>query len=269
MVRYALMGYSPRTCRAIMIIILIALILVLLCWGSFLNQLAYRLVHDNIPLSKSRSTCPHCLTNIPARDLVPVLSWLLLWGRCRSCQHPISILYPIIELLTVLILLPIFYYFPAPYWLAYFTFYSALIITIRTDLETFLISNLVSVYLIPLGLIFSYFNLLPITVVNSFLGAILGYSLIWATNFIFAYFTNKQGLGTGDLFLLALIGAFTGPLGCWLSLLLGSLLGSLVGIVQIITGNHQFSSKIPFGPYLALGAISYLYWQDLIFKIIL
>jgi leader peptidase (prepilin peptidase)/N-methyltransferase len=241
----------------------------LLCWGSFLNQLAYRLVHDNIPLNKSRSTCPHCLTNISARDLAPILSWLLLWGRCRLCKHPISILYPTIELLTVLIILPIFYYFPPQYWPAYFIFCSALIITIRTDLETFLISNLVSIYLIPLGLIFSYFNYLPITVINSFLGAILGYSLLWLTNFMFAYFTNKQGLGTGDLFLLAFIGSFTGPLGCWLSLLLGSLLGSLVGIVQIITSNNQLSGKLPFGPYLALGAITYIYWQDLILRIIL
>lgn len=250
-------------------LIFITLILALLCWGSFLNQLAYRLVHDNIPLNKSRSACPHCLTNLKIRDLVPVLSWLLLWGRCRACKHPISVLYPIIELLTVITILPIFYYFPAQYWPAYFIFCSALIITIRTDLETFLISNLVSIYLIPLGLAFSYFNYLPITVINSLLGAILGYSLLWLTNFIFAYFTNKQGLGTGDLYLLAFIGSFTGPLGGWLSLLLGSLLGSLVGIMQIITKNNQMSGKIPFGPYLALGAISYIYWQDLILRIIL
>ncbi len=248
---------------------LIVLIIMLLCWGSFLNQLAYRLVHDNITLSKSRSTCPHCLTNLKARDLIPVLSWCLLWGRCRSCQHSISILYPIIELLTIVTILPIFYYFSVTYWLAYFIFCSALIITIRTDLETFLISNLVSIYLIPLGLIFSYFNYLPVTVINSGLGAILGYSLLWLTNFMFAYFTNKQGLGTGDLFLLAFIGSFTGPIGCWLSLLLGSLLGSLVGIMQILAGNNQFSGKIPFGPYLALGAITYIYWQDLILRIML
>lgn len=247
-----------------MLIIILAQILALLCWGSFLNQLAYRLVHDNIPLDQPRSTCPHCLTTIKPRDLIPVLSWLILWGHCRQCLHPISVLYPVIELLTVIILLPIFYYFPIQYLLAYFIFCSALIITIRTDLETFLISNLVSLYLIPLGFMLSFFNLLPITILNSLLGAILGYSLLWFTNFIFAACTNKPGLGTGDLFLLAFIGSFTGPLGCWLSLLLGSVYGSIVGICQIISGHNQFSGKLPFGPYLALGAITYIYGQDLI-----
>ncbi len=250
-----------------MLIIILAQILGLLCWGSFLNQLAYRLVHDNIPLSTARSTCPHCLTIIQIRDLIPILSWLILWGHCRQCKHPISILYPIIELFTVITILPIFYFFPAQYWLAYFIFCSALIITVRTDLETFLISNLVSLYLIPLGLIFSFLNLLPITILNSFLGASLGYSLLWFTNFSFLACTNKQGLGTGDLFLLAFIGSFTGPLGCWLSLLLGSVYGSCVGLIQIITGYNQFSGKLPFGPYLALGAITYIYNQDLIIKL--
>jgi len=125
-------------------------------------MLAYRLVHD-VTFFKKRSFCPKCFKTIHWYDNIPVISWIILLGRCRNCKNKISILYPFIELFTTFALTLLFYTVPLNYFFAYFIFFSALIITLRTDLETMLISRLVTIFLIPSGLVFSYFKLIQIT----------------------------------------------------------------------------------------------------------
>jgi len=244
------------------IIIKIFVALAILCWGSFLNSLSYRLVHNNISLFNPRSTCPNCNNKIKFYDLIPVISYILLKRKCRYCNIKISGLYIFIELLSLILFSLLFIYISSSYYIAYFVFISALIISIRTDLETLLISNLVTIYLIPLGLIFSAFHYLPIPLWYSFLGSLLGYFVLFFISKIFTYITNKNGMGLGDLHLLAFIGSFIGPFGCWASLLLGSILGSMFGIINILKNKNNLSAKIPFGPFLALGAIIYIFLEQ-------
>lgn len=226
-----------------------------LCFGSFLNSIAYRLVHPKHPRTK-RSSCPHCHTVIAFYDLIPVVSWLILRARCRWCNKSISILYPLIELITAVVFVCLLIFKPWTLWLPYGLFFTALIISIRTDLETMLLSRMVTIWFIPLGLFFSAVKLLPITFSQSLVGAIAGYALLWSVSRTFYIFTGKQGMGEGDMELLAMIGSFLGFNGMWLSLLIGSCCGSLLGMLYLMSrGTKILGIAIPFGPFLALGAI--------------
>jgi len=201
--------------------------------------------------------------------MIPILSWIILRGKCRNCQNPISWLYPFIELLTAIVLCFLFVRIPVMYIPAYFIFFSALIVTIRTDIETMLISRFVTLFLVPAGFIFSFFELLPITPLNSISGALLGYFFLYFFSTVFKKLTGKEGIGTGDFELLAFIGAFTGVIGCWTSLVLGSICGSLFGLIQIVSGKGKRFSKIPFGPFLALSAIIFVLFQEIFIHLFL
>jgi leader peptidase (prepilin peptidase)/N-methyltransferase len=212
-----------------------------------------------------RSHCPLCAHTIAWHDLFPVLSWFKLKGRCRYCSTKISLLYPAIELIT-LISFGLAYPLISPlYLLSYFLFFSALIITIRTDLEHMLIIRLCSLYLIPIGLLLSFLDLLPICFYNSLAGACVGFGILWGIRKAYWLARHQEGMGDGDQELLAAIGAFTGILGVWLTLLLASLSASLYGIALLIFFGESKNFKLPFGPFLALGAITYvLFSQHLI-----
>ena len=208
-----------------------------------------------------RSFCPECATQLQWFDLIPLLSWLFLAGKCRSCRAPISFLYPFIELITAFLLMALVIRVPLNYFFAYFIFFSALIVTIRTDIETMLISRTMTVALIPVGVLCSAFSLLPITMIESLLGCIFGYFFLYVVAKTFYYFTGTQGMGQGDLDLIALIGAFTGPVGSWMALTIGSCIGSLIGIFYILVYKKSRMAKIPFGPFLALGALFFVLFQ--------
>lgn len=231
-----------------------------LCWGSFLNVVAYRLLH-NENIVWPRSSCPHCKTYIAWYDLIPVVSWLVLKGQCRTCHQPISILYPFVELFTGVLFTAAYIIIPHQFLIPYYIFFSALIVTIRSDLETMLISRFVTLFLIPLGLLFSYFNLLPLSPLDSFLGALFGYLSLYSVAYIFWWCTKKEGIGEGDFELLAFIGSFTGLYGCWMSLTIGSILGSILGLLYMLITRSDRSLKIPFGPFLAVGAIVYVFYK--------
>ncbi len=186
----------------------------------------------------------------------------MLRGRCRSCNAPISPLYPLIELLTTFLLTALYLMVPTFYFFAYALFFSALIVTIRSDLETMLISRFVTLCMVPVGIASSFFELLPITPLDSIIGALLGYLFLYVIAFIFKKITGKDGMGQGDIELLACIGSFVGLIGCWITLMIGSLLGSLVGIAYLIVAKAGRNTKIPFGPFLACGAIIYVLCQD-------
>lgn len=256
---------------------LIFIIALLLCWGSFLNVLGHRLVNEHT--RGQRSQCPQCRHTLAWYDLIPLISWVMLRGHCRTCKKYISYLYPLIELLTVVVGLMLFYIVPSTHYrVGYGIFFSALLVATRSDLESMLISRWSSLYLAPLGLLFSIrlpqqhgvlaevTNLIPITFSESFFGALIGFSVFWIAAYFFEYMTGKEGLGLGDADLLCLIGAFTGPIGVWASVLVGSIMGSIVGILYALYARNyrQVSMRelrIPFGPFLALGAIVYVLYQ--------
>jgi leader peptidase (prepilin peptidase)/N-methyltransferase len=241
------------------------MLLLFLIWGSFLNVVAYRLIKGE-SLIWPGSKCPTCSHPISWYDNIPLISWIMLSARCRHCTKPISALYPFIELITALTLVALYLATPAHYFPAYFILCSSLIVTIRSDLETMLISRYMTLYLIPVAWAFALTGYLPISINASILGALLGYFFLYLVARVFYFVTKKHGIGQGDLELLALIGAFLGPLGCWFSLFLGSLVGSVIGLIYIwrIKGGRHV--KIPFGPFLAAGAILYIFFQDSILQ---
>ncbi len=164
-------------------------------------------------------------------------------------------MYPFIELLSGLLLTTLWYIVPPYYFFAYFIFFSALIVSIRTDLETLLISRLVTLFLIPVALFCAYKGLLPLSLIESIRGAGFGYAILAVVSIVYYLFTQRTGMGQGDIDLLAFIGAFVGIQGAWITLLLGSLAGSIAGSLHLyMTG----SRKIPFGPFLALGAMAFV-----------
>lgn len=233
---------------------MLLLVPLFLCWGSFLNVVAYRLIRGE-HLVRPRSHCPQCNWPIAWYDNIPLLSWLLLRGKCRTCHHAISKLYPAVELMTTMVLYLLYLFVPLQFFVAYFIFFSALIVSFRSDLETMLISQWVTLFLVPLGPLFSLVGWLPISMGESILGAVLGYLFLFAIGKLFYLLTGKVGIGAGDFELLALIGAFSGVFGAWLSLLAASIIGSLFGIVYLMVTKSGRNAKIPFGPFLALAAI--------------
>lgn len=156
----------------------------------------------------------------------------------------------------------LYLYVPSIYFFAYFIFFSALIVTIRSDLETMLISRFATLFMIPLGFCFAYLRYLPITITDSFYGMLFGYGFLFIISKLFKWLAGKDGMGEGDLELLAFIGSFIGLLGCWVTLLIGSILGSVIGIGYMFITKSDRSAKIPFGPFLAIAAILFVLFQE-------
>ena len=206
-----------------------------------------------------RSFCPACKTTIAWYDLVPVLSWVLLRAQCRRCKVSISWLYPFIELITALVFTLGVFRVEPQFWLGYGLLASALIVTLRTDIEYMLISRYTTIALIPVAFILSSLDLLPINLTASILGSLFGYSVLWVISYIFYKLRHVQGMGEGDLDLLATIGAFTGFTGAWISLLLGSIAGAVYSIYLVIRYKVPLqTTKIPFGPWLCAGALIFM-----------
>lgn len=237
---------------------LIFAFILFLCWGSFLNVVGYRLIRGTTLLN--RSACPDCTHPLAWYDLLPVVSWIALKFRCRYCKAKISALYPLIELYTALVGILLIIYIDPAYWVGYFLFFSALIVTIRTDCEKMLISRYMTLGMIPIGIGLAFYGALPITVAQSVAGTIFGYAILWSIAYLFLALRKIEGLGQGDIDLLAMIGAFTGILGAWITLFIGAFLGSLVGSSLAIRSKRS-DIKIPFGPFLATGALIYVFFQ--------
>lgn len=230
-------------------------------WGRILNQIAYILVNEYAPITQT-SSCSDCQYSFAWYQRIPLVSYLLLKGRCPECHSLLSPLNPLVELLTGLAVCALYYGQAHAYFLAYFIFFSALLVTIRTDMETMLIARMCTLHLIPVGLLFSACGLLPLSFFESMLGSAVGYLLLYGMMRFFFSLTGKQGMGLGDLDLLALIGAFTGSAGCWIALLIGSTFGSLAGCILMLLAQRSKEAPLPFGPFLALGAMAYVLWQQ-------
>ena len=245
---------------------LIGLFVLFLCWGSFLNVVGYRIIRGYS--LAGRSFCPHCRHGLAWYDLVPVISWLALWGRCRNCRNRISILYPFIELLTATVLSLMILVIDQQYWVGYGIFITALLVTIRTDFERMEISRYMTLALIPVAWLLSYFGYLPITFYQSIIGTIFGYGLLWLIASLYHLLRQTEGMGEGDMDLLGMIGAFTGIPGAWITLLLGSLFGTIVHLFMMLITKRSFYKAIAFGPWLAAGALVYIFFDKQILALI-
>jgi leader peptidase (prepilin peptidase)/N-methyltransferase len=140
-------------------------------------------------------------------------------------------------------------------------FFSALIIAIRTDLESMVIPQLCTLWLVPIGIIGAFFSFTGISFYESLSGALIGYGVLWLIAFIFKLCTKREGMGIGDMELLAMIGSFLGPWGVWFTLMISSFSGLAVGALYLVFTKQSTLTRIPFGPFLALGAFIYFFFE--------
>ena len=265
----------------------IAIGLLSLCIGSFLNVVIYRtpkmmeqewrtdcqlflhpeqpiIDESKITLSQPASTCPKCKTAIHWYQNIPVLSWLFLKGKCGSCQNPISIRYPLIELLTALASLVIVSVFGPTLQMLFGLLLTWILIALTfIDFDTQLLPDRYTLTLAALGLgINSY--AIYISPTSAIWGYIIGFLCLWIVYYLFKIVTGKEGMGYGDFKLLAALGAWMGPLMLPLIVLLSSLVGAIIGIVllKIRKENQPFA----FGPYIAIAGWIAFIWGEPIMK---
>jgi len=229
------------------------------CIGSFLNVCIYRLPQGKSIVTPA-SRCPHCAHRIRAWDNVPLLSFLLLRGRCRYCGLPISGRYWLVELITALAALAV--YETAGLTAAglfQFFFLVALIVVVFIDMDHQIIPDLIT---LPGIVIFFSGAVLTgrLDWVSALLGIIVGGGILYLVALTYWLVKGVDGMGGGDIKLLAMIGAWCGVPGVIFTLLIGSVTGTLISVVIIIVYRQNLQYRLPFGPFLALGAIGYVFF---------
>lgn len=262
--------------------------------GSFLNVVIYRLpimmenawkaeiseysssLDGNIPtpnetphepfnLVKPDSTCPNCQHKIRAWENIPLLSWLLLRGKCSQCKNAISARYPLVELATGLLSALVAWHFG--YGLAGFAAVLAtwlLIAMTFIDLDTMLLPDQLTLPLLWIGLLISIKGPF-VSTEDALIGAAVGYLSLWSLYWAFKLLTGKEGMGYGDFKLLAAIGAWVGWQHLPVVILLSSFVGAIVGVTLLTIQGKDKSQPIPFGPYLAAaGWLTLLYGEPIV-----
>lgn len=229
--------------------------------GSFSNVCIYR-IPRNESIIYPASHCPKCRSNISPKDNIPLLSYILLKGRCRNCKSKISIQYPIAEFLTGLTYLIIYLaYGLSVQTLIYIILSSALIIIAFIDLNEQVIPEVISLPGMVIGLILGFF--VPyISFINSALGIVIGGGIILVIRLAGSLIFKKESMGIGDIELAAMIGAFLGWRYIMISLFLGFFLGALAGIILILSKIKSREDVIPFGPFIVLGSFITLLWGE-------
>jgi leader peptidase (prepilin peptidase)/N-methyltransferase len=231
------------------------------------NQVEQISKHANQPtfnLATPNSTCPHCGHRIRAWENIPMLSYLMLGGKCSHCKTAISMRYPIVELLTALFSVWIALHFgPSTTALLAVVFTWFLIAMTGIDVDTMLLPDQLTLPLLWLGLVASLGEVF-VGPVDAILGAIFGYLSLWSVYWLFKLLTGKEGMGYGDFKLLAALGAFTGWQGLAMIILLSSVVGAVVGISIMLVKKKDTNLAIPFGPYLAAAGWLTLMYGDAI-----
>jgi leader peptidase (prepilin peptidase)/N-methyltransferase len=265
--------------------------LVSLCVGSFLNVVIYRLplmmqrewqsecrllledelntnqakpknTSEPFNLVKPNSTCPKCKTAIKPWQNIPIISWLILKGKCASCSNPISIRYPAVEAVTALLSLVVAYTFGATEQaLLYIVITWALVALTFIDIDHMLLPDQLTLPLVWLALIAAVAGI-TITPSDAIMGAAFGYLSLWSVFWLFKLLTGKEGMGYGDFKLLALFGALLGWQSLLTIILLSSVVGAIIGIALLSIQGKDKATPIPFGPYLAIAGWITLLWGN-------
>jgi len=239
-------------------------------WGSFSNVCIHRLP-DNKGVVRGRSYCPSCKKQIRWYDNIPIFSYVLLKAKCRDCSAKINVKYLLVELVCALSFVWFFYLFGLSLTtLLFFILSIFFVIIFFIDLKHFIIPNELTFPLMAIGL-FKSFNpnlnqyLFP-NFLNSVIGGVAGYLIIWMIIFIYKRLRNKEGMGLGDAKLLSAIGFWFGWISIPFILFFSSFIALVLAIPSLINKSKNLSTQIPFGPYLILGCVLYLLLLD---KIIL
>jgi leader peptidase (prepilin peptidase)/N-methyltransferase len=224
-----------------------------LALGSFLNVCIYRLPR-RASINWPASHCTACQRPLAWYENVPVVSWLALRGRCRTCGEPISVMYPIVELVTGAVFVAGYViYGPTPLLAARLLFACAMIVLFAIDLRHHILPNVITLPGIVVGFVLSL--ALPPGWVASLIGLLAGGGILFAIAEAYYRLRGIEGLGMGDVKMLAMIGAFLGWPLMLVTLVLASLAGSLVGVALIVSGRGDMKLALPFGTFLAAGAL--------------
>lgn len=263
-----------------------------LCIGSFLNVVIHRLprllerqwqddcfalTHPDEPLpvrpvynlATPRSACPHCGHQIRWYENIPVVSWLVLRGRCSACQAAISRRYPLIETATgALTVLVVLHFGVQWYTLAALLLTWSLIALAMIDYDTTLLPDNITLPLLWLGLLVAIpagsASVHGVTIDDAVIGAVAGYLSLWSVYWGFKLLTGKEGMGYGDFKLLAALGAWLGWQKLALVIILSSGVGAVIGIALIVIAGRDRAQPIPFGPYLAVAGFLAFLWGDVL-----
>ncbi len=235
-------------------------------WGSFSNVCINR-IPDNISVITGRSHCPQCKKQISWHDNIPLLSFIFLKARCSHCSAKISFKYFIVELVAALSFVFIFYLFGVTLTsLLFFVLSIGFIIIFFIDLKHFIIPNEITYPLMLVGFLKSFDPNLNVYLfpnfINSLIGGFFGYILIWLIIFIYKKLRNIEGMGLGDAKLLSVIGFWFG----WISIPFVIFFSSAVALINVIPDlikkKKKLSSQIPFGPYLIIGCVIFLFFNN-------
>jgi leader peptidase (prepilin peptidase)/N-methyltransferase len=224
-----------------------------LCAGSFMNVCIYRLPRGG-SLIRPRSRCPGCDYQLRWYDNIPLISYLLLWGRCRSCRSRISLRYPIVEIVTAVVFFAHYAVFDlTALMFVRALFASALIVLFAIDLEHQILPNAITLPGIVAGLIFSV--VLPPGVFDAVLGVLIGGGVLWLIGEAYYRYSGQEGMGGGDVKMLAMVGAFLGWKQVLVTLVVSSVTGSLLGLLLILSRRGNLKQALPFGTFIAIGAL--------------
>lgn len=242
------------------------------CIGSFLNVCIYR-IPRNIFFKSSRSFCPSCEKEIPFWLNVPIISWLAMLGRARCCGTRISVQYPLVEFFTGLMFVVIYWRFPFVQsytdglvidseWFLRFShatiFFCLLLVCSVIDIHLQIIPDKLSLPMIALAPVIAALHP-ELTLASSLLGIVIGGGVLYLVAWLYYLVRREIGLGFGDVKLLAAIGGWLGYESIFATIFVSSTLGSLIGLlIMIILRSSNMKIKLPFGPFLSLGAMTYL-----------
>jgi leader peptidase (prepilin peptidase)/N-methyltransferase len=230
--------------------------------GSFLNVVILRLPEEGSSLAFPASHCPRCQTPLHWYENIPVLSYLFLRGKCRTCREPISVQYPLVEFaMAVLAVLLVRKFMISPAFFIYFIYVAALLVIIVIDLYHQIIPDVISLPGIIYGVAASFF--LPwVSWQDSLIGLLVGGGIFYLIALIYYLLTKRQGMGGGDIKLLAMIGALQGWQALPFVIFCSSLLGSVIGIGAMLVQKKGGQSRIPYGPFLAAASLLYLFFDQ-------
>ena len=231
-------------------------------WGSFSNVCIYRLPNSG-NVAKGRSFCPDCKNKIKWFDNIPFFSYLFLKGKCRQCSKPISFQYFIVELLTAISFVLIFHIYGISITTLLLLILSIFFIIIFfIDLKHFIIPNVLTFPLMGIGFLKSFDPNLNQTIfpnyINSLIGGLFGYSIIWLIIFLYKNIRKKEGMGLGDAKLMAVIGFWFGWISIPFTIFISSVVALIIVVPSLINQSRKMSSEIPFGPYIIIGCILYV-----------
>lgn len=217
-------------------------------------------VYEKFNLATPGSRCPQCNHALKWYENIPVLSFLFLKAKCRNCQHPISFRYPLVEVVSAFLCWASVAHFGMSLLAASYAVLLLCLITLSViDLDEMLLPDQITLPLLWAGLILSI-SVLPISPVESILGSVFGYLILWSVFWVFKLVTGKEGMGYGDFKLLAVLGAWLGWKFLPFLILASSVIGALCGIVLLLVKNKKANQAIPFGPFIALAGILALFY---------